>query len=84
MLSAFESWLSQHVPGPRLTSDAQLANQTSAWWLWKFVAAGRKRVTSDLSISLNKMSIESVGGLRFGLFQPEAPITFETEVEAGW
>lgn len=48
------------------------------------MTAGRKWVTCELSVSLNKMSIESVGALGFGLFVPEAPITFGTEVEARW
>lgn len=56
----------------------------SAWWLWKFVTAGRKLVMCELSAWLNRMSLESTGGLRFGLFQPEALITFRTEVESRW
>lgn len=33
---------------------------------------------------LKRMSLESIDGLKFGLFQPEALITFRTEVESRW
>lgn len=48
------------------------------------MTAGRKLVMCELSAWLNRMSLESTGGLRFGLFQPEALITFRTEVESRW
>lgn len=36
----------------------------------------------ELSAWLNRMNLEGIGGLRFGLFQPEALPTFRAEEES--